>query len=179
MNSDRIEQQYKDEQELYRYLIEQEEISFASYIDDVYKKVLLLSAASYFESEISMTISSFTREAAKGDNRVATLVENKVISRQYHTLFPWREKNTNSFWGLFGEETKKKVRAEIDANEELRESELAFLDLGDRRNMLVHENFSEYNVNITIDEIYQEYLSACVFVDLVKRVLTPGYLKSA
>ena len=50
MESDRIKNQYNDAQELYNYLMNKQEMSFALYINDVYKKVLTLSAASYFES---------------------------------------------------------------------------------------------------------------------------------
>ncbi len=177
MESDRIERQYQDEQELHRYLMDSNEVSFASYIDDVYKKVLLLSAASYFESVISESVISFAKRAASIDHRIAVLVEKKAISRQYHTLFQWEGKNTNSFWGLFGEETKKKAREVIDASEEMKQSERDFLDLGRRRNLLVHENFSEYDVNITVDEIYKKYKSACKFIDFIPEVFKPTFLK--
>ena len=178
MESDRIERQYQDEQELYNYLMECGEISYASYIDDVYKKVLLLSAASYFESVISKAIISFAKSAASIDSRVAILVEKKAVSRQYHTLFNWTIKNTNSFWGLFGEETKKRVRMIIDNSEEMKQAEKDFLELGDRRNLLVHENFSEYDVNITVKDIYQKYKSASLFLELITKVLNPSFLKA-
>ena len=57
MESERIERQYQDSQELYNYLLSKGEVSFATYIDSVYKKVLVLSAASYFESKVSELIS--------------------------------------------------------------------------------------------------------------------------
>lgn len=176
MESDRIQQQYQDEQELHQYLMDRDEISFASYIDNVYKKVLLLSAASYFEAVISDTIVSFAKNAASVDPRIAVLVEKKAVSRQYHTLFQWNQKNTNSFWGLFGEQTKKKVREMIDSSEEMRQAEADFLDLGNRRNLLVHENFSEHDVNITVDEIFGKYKSACKFIEFVPEVLRPSFL---
>ena len=56
MESARIERQYQDAKELYNYLMKSEEVSFASYIEGVYKKVLLLSAASFFEYEITSLI---------------------------------------------------------------------------------------------------------------------------
>lgn len=177
MQSDRIERQYKDEQELYRYLMDNNEISFASYIDEVYKKVLLLSAASYFESVISKTVINFAKDSTSIDHRVAVLVEKKAISRQYHTLFQWDSKNTNSFWGLFGEETKNSARKTINASEELRQAEKDFLELGQERNLLVHENFSEYGVNNTVDEIYKKYKSACKFIAFIPEVLKPTFLR--
>ena len=98
MESDRIERQYQDSKDLVAYLMGKEEISFATYIDSVYKKVLVLSAASYFESVISKCILDYATKASGPDKRIVTLIENKVIERQYHTLFDWKAKNTNTFF---------------------------------------------------------------------------------
>lgn len=46
--SDKIEVQYKDLLDLYDYLMKCDQVTFASEIKDVFKKVLLLSAASFF-----------------------------------------------------------------------------------------------------------------------------------
>lgn len=178
MGSERIERQYQDSQELYAYLVGNGEITFATYINNVYKKVLVLSAASYFESVITKQISEYATKASGTDKRIVTLIENKAIKRQYHTLFNWDAKNTNTFWSLFGEATKNKVREQINNNESLRASEIDFVELGKQRNLLVHENFAEYDVNITIEEIYKKYQSACVFVSYISTVLDPSFLKN-
>lgn len=177
MESERIERQYQDSKELYEYLIGKGEISFATYIDSVYKKVLVLSAASFFESTISKQISEYATKVSGADKRLVTLVQGKVIERQYHTLFDWNAKNTNSFWKLFGEQTKDKVRAQLAADLILKTGEEDFLSLGKQRNLLVHENFAEYDVNTTLEEIYIKYKSACNFVDYIAIVLEPSFLK--
>lgn len=178
MESERIERQYQDSQELYEYLIGKGEITFATYINNVYKKVLVLSAASFFESVISKQISEYATKASGSDKRIVTLIENKVIERQYHTLFNWDAKNTNAFWSLFGETTKAKVREQINSDEKLRTSEVDFVELGKQRNLLVHENFAEYDVNITVEEIYKKYKSACDFISFIATVLDPSFLKN-
>lgn len=178
MESERIERQYQDSKELYEYLVSKGEITFATYINNVYKKVLVLSAASYFESVITKQISEYATKASGADKRIVTLIENKAIKRQYHTLFNWEAKNTNTFWALFGETTKTKVREQINSNDDLRASEVYFIELGKQRNLLVHENFAEYDVNITIEEIYKKYKSACTFVSYIATVLDPSFLKS-
>ena len=119
MESDRIERQYNDSKELFEYLMGKGEVSFATYINNVYKKVLVLSAASYCESAISGLILQFANEVSSKDKRVVKLIESKVIERQYHTLFDWNSKNTNTFWKLFGEDTKTKARNKIDNDEVL------------------------------------------------------------
>lgn len=178
MESERIERQYQDSQELYEYLVGKGEITFATYINNVYKKVLVLSAASFFESVISKQISEYATKASGSDKRIVNLIENKVIERQYHTLFNWDAKNTNAFWSLFGEITKAKVREQINGDEELRTSEIDFVELGKQRNLLVHENFAEYDVNITVEEIYKKYKSACKFISFIATVLDPSFLKN-
>lgn len=177
MESERIERQYQDSQELYNYLLGKGEISFATYIDNVYKKVLVLSAASYFESKISELISKYAAKASGSDKRIVKLIESKVIERQYHTLFDWKANNTNAFWKLFGEETKESVRQKINGDEKLKTAEQCFIDLGRQRNLLVHENFAEFDVNITVEEIYKKYRQACNFISLIETVLDPSYLK--
>ena len=145
--------------------------------DSVYKKVLVLSAASYFESKISELISKYATKASGSDKRIVNLIESKVIERQYHTLFDWKANNTNTFWKLFGESTKDSVRQHIDGDEDMKVAERSFIDLGRQRNLLVHENFAEFDVNITVEEIYNKYRKACKFISLIETVLDPAYLK--
>ena len=177
MESERIKNQYEDSKDLYEYLLEKKEISFASYIDDVYKNVLVLSAASYFESKISELISGYAEKACGTDKRIVHLVKSKAVERQYHTLFDWDSGNTNKFWKFFGEETKNDVRIKIKNDEQLQEAEKSFLELGQQRNLLVHKNFAETDVNTTVEEIYNKYCKACIFISLIETVLDPNYLK--
>ena len=177
MESERIERQYQDSQELYNYLLGKGEISFATYIDSVYKKVLVLSAASYFESKISELISQYATKVSGSDKRIVKLIESKIIERQYHTLFEWKANNTNAFWKLFGEETKESVRKKINSDERLKAAEQCFIDLGRQRNLLVHENFAEFDVNTTVEEIHGKYRQACNFISLIETVLDPSFLK--
>ena len=139
--------------------------------------MLVLSAASYFESKISELISKYAAKASGSDKRIVKLIESKVIERQYHTLFDWKANNTNTFWKLFGEETKESVRQKINGDEKLKTAEQCFIDLGRQRNLLVHENFAEFDVNITVEEIYKKYRQACNFISLIETVLDPSYLK--
>lgn len=177
MENDCIEQQYHDSKDLSSYLMDNGEVSFATYIDSVYKKILIISATSYFETIISQCISDYARKTSGTDKRIVTLIENKVIKRQYHTFFDWEAKNTNRFWMLWGEDTKKKVRKSLDSDERLKAGEQAFIELGYQRNLLVHQNFAEYDVNITLIELYTKYKKACEFVSFIATVLEPDYLK--
>lgn len=177
MESERIERQYQDSKELYEYLLGKNEVSFATYIDSVYKKVLVLSAASYFESAISNLVSAYAKRVSSSDKRIVTLIENKVLERQYHTFFDWKTNNTNSFWKMFGKETYDVARKQIDETENLKIAERSFMELGRQRTLLVHENFAEFDVNITVEEIYVKYKSASIFIDYISNVFEPDFLK--
>ncbi len=180
MESDRIKNQYNDAQELYNYLMNKQEMSFALYINDVYKKVLTLSAASYFESEISRILQNYAKKVSiQNDQRLVELIMHKIINRQYHTLFDWNGNNTNSFWKLFGEETKTKVQKILSSEENLKSAEKEFLTLGQLRNSLIHQNFAEYNMeNQTLDEIYKKYVTACKFIEFIEDVLNPDFFSN-
>ena len=180
MGSEQIVLQYNDYKDIYTYLMDQGEISYASYIDNVYKKNLILSAASYFECQICEAIKEYAKRVSTADKRIVRLIEKKVLERQYHTLFDWDRKNTNAFWSLFGEDTKTRVRSQLDADDniEYRDAELAFLEVGRLRNQLVHQNYAEYMVqDLTATEIYKKYERACKFLEFTKTVLDPAYLK--
>lgn len=178
MRSEQIERQYEDETHLYEYLMQHGEVSYASYLDAAYRKVLALSAASFFESKVSEIIIQYARIVSGKDKRITELVRRKVIERQYHTLFEWKTKSTNSFWALFGDDTKLKVKTELSQNAELKEAEENFLYVGNLRNLIVHENFAEYEIcNITAKKIYEKYQSACEFVTYIETVLNPSFLK--
>lgn len=70
------------------------------------------------------------------------------------------------------------MREQLNADEHLKATEQAFIELGRQRNLLVHENFAEYDVNTTVGEIYEKYKLACEFVSFIAAVLDPAYLKS-
>jgi len=157
--------------ELVKYLSDNGEISFRLYIDNSYKKILLLSAASYFESLILQMIIDHTKNHTNNGDTVIELVKNKALNRQYHTLFQWKERNANAFFGLFGDATKQKAEKLIkDRN--ITDAERAFLDIGRERNELVHQNFVERTMNKTFDDMYSQYEKANEFVCFIGEMLS-------
>lgn len=129
---------------------------------------MLLSCASYYETQIQEIIKSFVQRNST-DDKVSNFVLKKAISRQYHTYFTWDGNNVNSFLGLFGEEFKKEVSAIISQDEVLKEQMKAFLQLGNERNKMVHENFLVYNLEKTFDEIIQMNEKAGKFVEFLRK----------
>ena len=171
MYSTKIKSLYDEYSELIEFCKLNEQVSFELYINDIYKKALLLSAASYFEAMITKTIHDFVNKKTKHNTEIISFIENKAIKRQYHTFFNWDGNNANQFFGLFGDTFRCKAREEIQAKR-LNEAEAAFMTIGRERNRLVHQNYIEVQINDTFEEIYAKYEKACDFINLITQLLS-------
>ena len=134
-------------------------------IEDVFPKVLLLAAASYFESRLTSAVEQLAREATTDDHVLVWLVRRKAISRQYHNWFDWDKRNANQFFRLFGDGFKEQAEEWVNANDRLRNSIVDFLAIGRERNGLVHGNFGDFVLGKTAEDVVALYDSARVFVD--------------
>src|SRR5699024_3252466 len=161
---------FEENNNVLQYLNEKNEVSYYADLDDKLKKMLVLSIASYSEKQITDMIYSFVNKKTDENVIITSFVQKKAISRQYHTFFDWKKNNCNSFLGLFGEVFKKEVQEEIkDRN--MNENVKAFLELGELRNNLVHQNAATFIIEKTSLEIYEQYKSASNFIDLLKEKL--------
>jgi len=170
MLSTRIEAIKTEYLELREFFRTNGQISFEVYIDNTYKKTLLLSVASYFESLITELIIGYARYSSNGDEKIASLIELKTLNRQYHTFFDWEKQNTNKFFSYFGDATKEKARTLLQ-QKGLVDAEKAFLSIGRERNKLIHNNYAEAIINFTFDEIYNQYVLACKFIEFIQEML--------
>jgi len=156
-----IEPLIQRHKEIHKFLMDHEELTLADNSDTEFRKVLILSIASFFEHEITSTISDLAENSSSP--RIFELVKAKAISRQYHTYFAWEDKNINRFTKLFGESFKQEIEKELKQRE-LTEGMKLFLILGQERNILVHENFAAASISWTVDEIVEKYEKALEFV---------------
>ncbi|MES2304975.1 MAG: HEPN domain-containing protein [Gemmatimonadota bacterium] len=140
------------------------EPSLAITANDVFRKSLLLAAASEFELAITSVITAFAETEAGGSSPLVAFVRSKALARQYHTLFKWDAANANQFFGLFGDEFKRHANAAIGADAALKDAIASFLQLGDERNRLVHQGFGTFVLEKTADEIFAAYARASLFV---------------
>jgi hypothetical protein len=166
-----IDTLYEENQVLDEYLIRHDEISLRSNVDNNFRKTLLLSIASYFEHLIKNHILEFAEEQARAAEPLIEFLKNKAIERQYHTYFQWNEGNANAFFGLFGSGFRTFMREEIKKDSELQASISAFVELGLVRNQLVHQNYAIFSMDKTVQEIYELYKKALLFVDVFPQKL--------
>ena len=146
-------------------LEKQLEVSLHVAAADNLRKSLLLAAASHFEHRVTSASAEFVREAARGSVLVEQFVRNKAIARQYHTWFKWDDNNANQFFGFFGQAFKTAMAERLKARDDLRLSVKAFLELGNERNKLVHQDYASFALEKTMDEIYRLYRDSVLFVD--------------
>ena len=170
MYSAKIKTLHDEYTELIEFCQTNNQVSFAMYINDIYRKSLILSSASFFEFAITKAIHNFASKVSRQNVEIVAFIDNKAIKRQYHTFFNWDSSNANQFWGLFGDDFKVKARNKIK-EQNLKEAESAFISLGQARNQLVHQNFVEAQINDTFEEIYNKYTKACDFVELIVQLL--------
>jgi RiboL-PSP-HEPN len=167
-----VDQQYKSGYSLIEYLRNQKELTFSTEAENNFKKIILLSAASYFEKEISETVIDFASTHTNNNSQLVSFIRQKAVNRQYHTYFDWNTaSNANSFFALFGEDFKKKMSQKVKDTKKLDSAIKAFLLLGQERNKVVHQNFAEITIEKTSNEIYQLYQDANIFIETLKEEL--------
>ena len=166
-----IDKLYSDNAAILKYLLDAKEISMYSDLDDKLKKVLVMSAASFFETELKTIIEGFVSQAAKENAAVLALVRNKALERQFHTFFQWNQRNANVFFSIFGEVFSSNCKADVKADKSLNDAVGAFLELGETRNQLAHLNFGAFPVEKTSAEIYDLYRTAQMFVEYIRKKL--------
>lgn len=149
--------------DLHKFLLENGQVSASIDVNEHYRKILLLSCASYYETRIIDIIKKFV-SAKSTDVRVSTFVNNKAIERQYHTYFDWDKSNINKFLSMFGADFKEEVSREIKSNKILEEQAKAFITIGSERNKMVHNNFLEFTLDKTFDEIVNLQEKANLFI---------------
>jgi len=62
----------------------------------------------------------------------------------------------------------------VKRSEEMRSAVSAFLEVGNERNRLVHQDYVTFPMEKTLDEIYMLYRSALAFVEVVPGALRDG-----
>lgn len=158
---------YGEFQDTVAFLREAGQISLQVMLEANLRKTLLLSAASYFEVQLTREIKNFADEITSGNDLIKTLIEQKAISRQYHTWFDWDKPNANKFFALFGPTFKDHMITVQARDPQVAESIKDFLSIGNDRNLLVHSDYASYYIDRTPDEIYALYQSANRFVTTV------------
>ena len=177
MGSTIVDRLYLEFQEIVDNL-DQTELSLRVAAEQILQKSLLVAAASHFEHEVKSQITNLVMKQDGGNELILEFLRNKAIERQYHTYFQWRGNNANSFFGLFGEGFKAHMTKRVKTDRDYEEAISAFLELERERNRLVHEDFGNFPLEKTSEEIFDLYRKASLFVTSIETSFSE-YLRSS
>lgn len=141
-------------------------------VSDVFRKHLLMTAASWFEAAVTDTIARVALESLGDDSVIVEFLRNKGLSRQFHTYFDWESSNAWKFFGLFGRGFIAYARDEVARRPELAQAISAFVEVGRERNRMAHQDYGSYILEKTAQEIFDLYKRALPFVDGLEALLT-------
>lgn len=155
----------------FREVIEQLEIngemSLRNSIEEMFRKSLLLAAASYFERRVTDAVIEVIGEASANNGLITEFVRRQAISRRYHTLFVWDRHNANKFFGLFGADFGTYMKDYVENNPDYETAIRAFMEIGRERNRIVHEDFGAAELEKSTAEIHGLYEQALLFVEQI------------
>lgn len=153
------------------FLAEKGEISLVVTAEDVWRKSVLIAAASHFEHELGRAIERSASRYNVPDS-FRRLIEAKAISRQFYSYFDFSSSNTNRLFVSFGPGCKEKAEAHIRRSDRLREAQAAFLKICALRNQMVHSNYASFSIDLTTDEVYDLYEKGCSFIEFFEAIIS-------
>ncbi|MFO1440624.1 MAG: HEPN domain-containing protein [Verrucomicrobiaceae bacterium] len=156
--------------ELTTFLSVHGQLSLVNIANDNSRKTLVLSAASLFENRITEALLGYADRASNSDPCIVSMIRIKAIKRQYHTFFDWEKSKASTFYTLLGDRLGSELKQSCSSDPG-KTAVAAFLELGQLRNCLVHQNFAEYAVDKSISEICALCEHADEFVQLVESLL--------
>ena len=162
-----IDELMEDHRQLMEHLRTTGDISLQIRVEYEFAKTLWVSAASYFEAKLTSDILQIFTDETSGSLALVAFVNDQAIARGYHSWFQWEARNANQFFGKFGPGFRAFMEAKIAGDPSISESIRAFLEIGKIRNPLVHQNYAQFNLGKTVDEVFALYQEATNFVDRI------------
>jgi hypothetical protein len=157
---------------LLEFLQQSNELSLQVTANEQCRKALLLAAASHFEHIVTGIVTAWIERLTPTNAHIVEFVRKNGISMKYHTWFNWDQRHGRTFGGLLGSPLKEFLRqhfaATLGADDALRD----FLDIGQSRNRLVHQDFGTFTLEKTTEDIYVLYVSARRFPEFLEAALS-------
>ena len=163
MTANNLDSVYNDFDELITKLKKDNELSASTSIETTVSKLIIVSAASFFESDIKDAIFSIYT-----DTKSRNLVE-KLLDRNFWNMFDSKFESMNRFLNNFGDEFRIEFQKSIQGNQTLEDSAIAFLRLLQLRGEIVHMNFLSHSIDVTYQESYEIYKQSLDYVEYLKK----------
>lgn len=145
------------------------DISATSVYGEHSAKVLLLAGASYFERQIISSIEAWIN-AETPSVAARHFVRHQAVEKKFFSLFDFsaNSKNAKAFLSKFGPDYYKWAQEDMKLaaiDENVQETFIRFCRL---RNSLVHSNYATYNIDKTMEEIWNEFKKAEIQVKWIE-----------
>lgn len=159
-------------------ILAKNDVSLATEFNQYFLKNMVLGAASYYEKAITDLLGAYIKKMSGGDERILAFVRRQAFTGKYHQLFTWGAQDkpeepgtsANSFFALFGKEFAEQAKKAVKEDQRLDESIKAFLLIGHLRNLVVHSNFADYQLQgKTSEDIYVLFNQSEYFVDFLRK----------
>ena len=166
-----VDRLYREFSSLLSYLLDAKEQSLEITANEQCRKALLMAAASYFEDEITKIVMNWVAALKPHNRQVENWVQLTGIAYCYHKWFKWEKRDAKAFDGLLRAPFRDYMRAEVQQDGDLEQALRDFLEIGEARNRLVHQNFGSFTLEKTTEEIYSLFQSARRFPSLLAQKL--------
>lgn len=140
-----------------------------SALELTYPKVLLLASASYLEVATTEVVTGLFERPDVPELRI--FVERRSLKRQFHSLFDWDSAKANKLFAFFGDDCKARFIEKKRQDAEFSGSVDAFMEIGSLRNQLVHNNYAEFTLNKTAEEIKSLHKLASSFPPMIPSIV--------
>lgn len=139
-------------------------VSFYTGYNSLFTKMFAIACSNSFEKKWLDFLPNFL----SGNNPLTkSFIRTQAVDRKFHTMFDWKNKSAGPFYGAFGEGFKKFIANKIKGDSILKSKQDAFLELGQLRNLIVHEGIHNFSLQRDIKSIYElfnESLDYSVFI---------------
>jgi hypothetical protein len=165
-----VDEFYQNYIEFLRQIQNGQNPSLVVWAHENFRRMLIVAMANYLENEMRAIMKDYWQRKSANDLIHSFLLNS--MERQYHTYFDWEGKNAHRFFALFGDNFKQEAIRDVEGNDALKEGIREFLEIGRRRNLLVHERLHQVDIgNKTAEEFYGSFQKALVFIDYIKTKL--------
>lgn len=157
-----------DQYDSIRTAIPVEDISNLADLDAQFRKLAVLSCASYLENDLMEALKQFFFDVGP---EVGEFVRRGALERKFHTLFNWDKPLPDSFFKSWGTDCERRYRSRLEVDMGCEGIMKSFMVLVAARNLLVHENLAERTSDLTFDEVREHFGRAYRFPTLALEII--------
>jgi RiboL-PSP-HEPN len=169
LNLSVVDEFYNDYRQLVALLNGPETASLRVSMNDKLSRALVLVIANFYEGDIKEILLNLFR--TKSSSPLIHPFLESSMERRYHEFFDWKAQNANKFFAMFGDAFRRQAMEDVRNTRELEEGVRAFMEIGQMRNVLAHEQLLGVLLPKTADEYYALHQKALVFIQYLRERL--------